>query len=400
MKKNIPYSLSKSDLYELFEYVEKRKKIEPLFYKSIIEMYQRNSRWSNIVFRWIVYILSWRFKPQEKSIKYYFWGIRFKEIILSLPVDEVCIVGGPKQLFFCVKHHRHYLPCLNMWNILLSGLLSRSTIDNSRIANLIRSFAVKLKKNASPLAVLIVDNDSLPMQRTAVLAARVAGIHQTVCVQHGIFQSKSPGHIMDGWFADKMFVMNEIQRFMLIKKGMDPKKIKVMGFHTSPYLPERSTSLPGQRRICFLGQPWSKYSDKIGMRYLEIVERIMVILRANELDVVYKPHPGELGCKYLAKIKNVINAPLSVIIENYDVFISLTSTALIETEVAGRISIQITDSNFDCDPFQVYGEIVSIDYCDKKFKEKLCNAINSNAKISKKSLNASDGFLKTINSYE
>jgi len=396
MQNNIPYSLSNSDLVDLFEYVEKRKEVEPKFFKSIIEMYQRNARWSNVIFEWIVYVLSWSINQQKKSVKYYFWGIRFEEIILSLPAEEVCIVGGPKQLFFCVKHHRHYIPCMNMWSPLLSGLVSRSTINNTRIVNLILAISVKLIKNASSLAVLVVDNDSLPMQRAVVLAARVAGFHQTVCVQHGIFQSKSPGHIMDGWFADKMFAINEIQRTMLIDKGMDPNKIKVMGFHTSPLIPERATSPPGQRTICFLGQPWSKYSDKRGTRYLEIVERVMVILRANELDVVYKPHPGEWGCPYLAKIKGVIKTPLSVAIENYDVFMSLTSTALIETEAAGRISIQITDSNFDCDDFRVYGEIVSINYCDKYFKEKINDAINLSVFSSEKPIKAIEFFLKAI----
>jgi hypothetical protein len=49
------------------------------------------------------------------------------------------------------------------------------------------------------------------------------------------------------------------------------------------------------------------------------------------------------------------------VLSDFDCFISLTSTALYEATIAGKLSIQILDDKFECDDFQNYGYAYSID---------------------------------------
>jgi len=165
---------------------------------------------------------------------------------------------------------------------------------------------------------------------------------------------------MSGWLADQLLVINDHQREMLIAKGMKAQKIKVMGFHTSPYRPKRATAAAGQRKVCFLGQPWVKYGHERAERYLKIVERAATALHEAGIEMSYKPHPWERGSDHLNSIKNVVDITLNDALENYDAFISLTSTALIEAQAAGRVAIQIMDEAFDADDLSVHGKITTI----------------------------------------
>lgn len=350
--------LSSQEIHGLYEYVERRSEEEQGFRDSIVSMYERNARWSNWAVRLVLSTAALMLTPKNGTVKFYFWGTKFQEIILELPRHEVCVIGGPKQLIFCLKHHIPFLANMQMWELLALGL-QKKTYPEENLKKLIEQSGTNLTKKASHKATIIVDNDSLPIQRAIILSGRIANLKST-CIQDGIFQSKSPGHIMHGWYADQFLAVNDHQKEMLIAKGMKEHKIKVMGFHSSPYIPKRSTAPAGQRTVCFLGQPWVKYGHERAERYLKIVDRAATALHEAGIDMTYKPHPWERGSDHLNRIKNVIDITLHDALENHDVFISLTSTALIEAQAAGRVAIQIMDEAFDADDLSVHGNIIPI----------------------------------------
>jgi hypothetical protein len=368
--------LSPREIKSLYEYVERRDEGEPGFRASIATMYEHNARWSNPAIRLVVWAAALMLAPRNGTVKYFFWGNKFQEIILGLPRQEVCVIGGPKQLIFCLKHRIPFLANMHLWKLLALGLQNNHH-HSGYIKKLIEKNGLDLKKKASHEAALIVDNDSLPMQRAIILAGRIAHL-KSACIQDGIFQGKSPGHIMHGWFADQFLAINEHQKQMLTAKGMDAQKIKVMGFHSSPYRPKRPTAPPGQRKICFLGQPWNKYGQERLDRYMDIISKTAAVLRAAGIEMSFKPHPWERGSDHLKLIANVVDIPLHDAFEEYDVFISLTSTALIEAQAAGRVAIQIMDDQFDADDLSVHGKISVIDVAtDDNYQARLLIALSA-----------------------
>ncbi|WP_416137042.1 hypothetical protein ACM26W_11000 [Halomonas sp. HK25] len=371
--KNHGMEVPQESFRDIFEYVAKRDAKEKGFRDSIMAMYKRNATWSNVILRAIVNSLALFIRPRKNSIKYFFWGTKFEELILTLPQHEICVVGGPRQVIFCLKNKLYFIPEARLWAPLYEGMRSGRMVGiDTRLSCIITSLGSKIKKCSHKDAVFIVDNDSLPAQRLAIISARKAGVTKSICIQHGIFQSKSPGDIFDGWFSDRFFVINQNQKQLLIDKGMDAGKIEVMGFHSSPYKPARPLSPPGSRKVCLIGQPWGKYGKGREEKYLKILDKVTNILHGKGYQVCFKPHPWERGSDYLKNFSNVVDISMSDALENYDAFISITSTALVEAAVSGRIAVQLVDPEFDADRLSSeFSEVVSLDVDAEEFENAL-----------------------------
>ncbi|MWJ27635.1 hypothetical protein GPM19_05340 [Halomonas sp. ZH2S] len=368
--------ISLADIKALSEYVINRERTERGFKQSIISMYEYNAKWSNLFFRSAIHVVSFFLRPSSKRKKYMFWGTKFEELILSLPAEEVCIVGGPKQLIFCLKNRRAFLPEMSFWHFLVDELKGGSHPANmQRLSSSISALSQRLRRIADENALLIIDNDSLPAQRAVIQAFRMSGVGKSICIQDGVFQKKSPSHIYHGWFADRFFVIDNNQKVLLVEKGMSAEKIKVMGFHSTPYQPKRVLSPPKHRRICLIGQPWWKYGEERGERYLSILQEITNILQKSGYAVSFKPHPWERGSNYLKNIPDVIDISMAQALEQYDVFISLTSTALLEAVASGRVAVQVVDSAFDADRFCDFSEVASISSGSYELSDELINCV-------------------------
>lgn len=371
-------SKSVTSMRVLSDYVIKRDSGEKGFRDSIASMYERNVKWSNPIVRWTVHVFCVIFRLQAKSAKYVFWGTKFEELILSLPQSETCVVGGPKQLIFCLKNRRAFLPTMDLWFPLFQDLKCGSTESNDRhLSSCLSKLSRRLRRILVTDAVLIVDNDSLPAQRAVIQAARSAHIKHVVCIQHGVFQRRSPGYILDGWFSDRFFVIDDNQKDLLVEKGMPENKISVMGFHSSPYFPRRPLSAVQCRKVCLIGQPWGKYGRLREERYLLILNKLYGVFKESGYSVFFKPHPWERGTPYLKELSNVVYSSMEEALEQYDVFVSLTSTALLEAAASGRIAVQIVDPIFDADRFSELGYVVSIDFDDSALETKLMAALVS-----------------------
>jgi hypothetical protein len=74
--------------------------------------------------------------------------------------------------------------------------------------------------------------------------------------------------------------------------------------------------------------------------------------QAAGIAVYYKPHPYE-DKRFFPTNAKIARTKLADALANYDVFISLTSTALIEASLCGKIAIQLFDEEFEADDFSV-----------------------------------------------
>lgn len=338
--------------------------IDESFHDSILASYKTYARWSNAAVRLVLFSVALVLSPRKRSVRYFFWGTKNERLILSLDRKETCVIGGPLQLIFCLRHRRQFLPCTtligNIWVAFVRGLCNQPRRNDALLQNSISRFRRSFQIFSAPHAALVLNNDSLPMQRMLILAVKTTNISRTICIQHGIYQSKSHPSVVDGRYCDIFLSLHEYQKSILIEKGIQESKIRVVNFFSSAYNPVRQTATPGTRKIMFIGQPWFKYGPSRSQRYLEIVNRLNRLLCDNQLRLFYKPHPWEVGSPYLSALHSVINISLIKAIEDYDVFVSFTSTVLLEVRSAGRVSIQLYDPIFDCDDFSIYDGVLSI----------------------------------------
>jgi hypothetical protein len=157
-----------------------------------------------------------------------------------------------------------------------------------------------------------------------------------------------------------MLTFDDHQRRLLLQGGIPADKVRVIGFHSD--IPVRKRLAAGaKRKVCILGQPWGAYYPEIETRYHVLLERLIAALNAAGLRFAFKPHPSERAAPYVNRYKPVERASLERCFDHYDVFISFTSTALIEATLAGRVAIQLFDRAFMADWFQDYRYAYSVE---------------------------------------
>ncbi|MGU3523390.1 hypothetical protein ACLBW2_09830 [Enterobacteriaceae bacterium C23F] len=336
---------------DVYEYVENRNIKDKNFKSNVSQLYKSNAKWVFPFYDLLASMIFFWLHPR-RSKRYFFLGNRFTHLIKALPKKDVCIIGGPRQLLFCLRNNISYIPNGLFWKVLSRGfdgtIDDRLSMHSSRMIDKLSRLKYKTAKT-----IIIVENDSLPLQRTFCNIAFNAGI-ETVCIQHGLFQSKTDAKIIDGWKCDHFICYDKHQKNIISGLGVSDEKIVVGGFY-EPI--EKACRLPKSTplKICFLGQPWYKYGEDYRSKYLNIVERISRQFAKMDIEYNFKPHPWETDAPYLKNMKNVFHGGIAEAINDHDVFLSLTSTALLEVTMAGKVGVQIYDQQFACDNFEKLG---------------------------------------------
>jgi hypothetical protein len=299
--------------------------------------------------------------------KYIFLGDKYKALISGLPADEVLIVGGFKQMRTCFKYGVAFYPA-NSSRLSILRMLETSTEQafieardesQSEIGKVLKLAGAK---------VLIVASDSLPMERAWIRAAR-AGT-KSICIQHGLF-SAAHATLIDGTVADAILVYDEFQQKLVQVSARDPDAVLVLGYHSDIPLLKNSLRPEGLRKVCILGQPYSQYYPWRREEYLRQVRELAEMLKASNMDFVYKPHPAEMGASYLSEFDfRIVRDDFYSVLESFDVFISLSSTALFEASLNGRIAIQLYNPSFSIERFSELGYAYSIESSDMSSKIK------------------------------
>lgn len=338
-------------LNSVYEYVISRSKDNNKFRQSILDQYQRNARFSRMHIKALLLPLFMLTKAREKK-KYFFFSTKYDEIIKKLPRDEVCIIGGPKQLLFAVKNNLSLISNMDFWGELSEGLKDYKISPG--LPGKSRALEAEIRKLILPNSVFIIDNDSMPMQRLLIDIMRKCGAK--IClVQDGIFQEKTAPHIIHGWYSDRVLCYDVYQQKIIANKLPSHIRIDVVGFYKKIHFYELSKNAC---KICFLGQPWYKYGEDYCEKYLSILSSVENVFQNHEF--YYKPHPWEDNAPYIHTIKNIVKGSMDEAFGNFDVFISLTSTALLEATLAGKIAIQVIDDKFECDDLATYNYAYSL----------------------------------------
>jgi len=284
--------------------------------------------------------------------KILFFEDRFRDLIISLKKREssIGIVGGVRAGKLAIKMGICYYPIFHWKHSLIKLFEKDPEFSSIEAQTLIKDFSFFLRKKR--IEFIVLPNDSLFVERFFIFCAKLEKI-VTICVLHGLPHSKTNPEFRDGQFADYMFLWGESQKELykeLKIKGKIPK-FKVLGY---PFSVERSVPL-NKRKVCILGQPYENYNSDMGRKKKKIFETIINLLKKSGYDVVYKLHPGEFNKNFIPNNARIYNDDLKSAFRDFEVFISLTSTALFEASLNKRIAIQIYDKVFGGDHFEEKG---------------------------------------------
>jgi hypothetical protein len=265
--------------------------------------------------------------------------------------EEVGVVGGINDFKKINKLSAQFIPAWGISSKVVQFFKTDPLLEKIKTERFIDYIASRLVRKG--VEYIILPNDSLFLERFLILCARKANI-TSICIQHGLFNEESPPDVLDGHCADYMFLWGESQKEIYAKnKSYEMGKIRILGY---PYKKNQINDVAlDKTKICIFGQPWEVYDKSLGEKKKIIFENVIQNLSSNGVSAIYKPHPGEKDQEYFPEGVEIYKKDINCALQEYDVFISLTSTALLEASLNGKIAIQLFDKDFKSDHYAQKG---------------------------------------------
>ncbi len=312
---------------------------------------------------------------RQGPIDLLFLGVRFSSLILStIPKYKVGVVAqGQRDLLWCLRHRVTPVPAW-AWRAKLHEAYeaARGAGDAEELLETIVADIAAVLATLKPRA-LILENDSLFVERAFILAARRLGI-QSVTIQDGIFQKAAPPHVLHGHFTDTMLVWGDFFKQMYMDKNILPEeRVHVLGY---PYpLEPQNGELKENLTVCFLGQPWESLDEALRGPKAAVTRNVIEACRAVDLPLVYRPHPLERrhGLPETPGLNVTdVGEELFKALAKYNIFFSINSTALVEAALRGRVAAQILEARFPSDDFEALGVCYSLENSADAIQKFLC----------------------------
>lgn len=293
-----------------------------------------------------------------------FVGSRFPQLMKEMSGTNQ-IVGLVFQWQDRIKFIKTGLPYIsaNEWNnqIVRAYINSRQNQGNTNFQDLFMHVIADVERNLRYLNIeaVVLASDSLHIERLIIEAAKRANI-PTILIQHGIFQSTNM-IINDGYYASHFLVWgNHFKDMYLNSNVRNAHNTIVFGYpYSARPLDETGSDRSEYPSLCFLGQPYEKYSTKYSNGKSKVIAFLMEICRDLPVKLVYRPHPGE-DREMLKKVFPDIELTskkesLTEAINKYHLFFSINSTALIEASLYGKVSVQVKVTDIPSDDFNKLG---------------------------------------------
>lgn len=213
---------------------------------------------------------------------------------------------------------------------------------------------------------IVLGNDTGPVERAIVLASKKMGII-TMEIQHGVYmKSSADGNAMaeplaDGKVADYVLVWGKYFKDLYIEQKIrSPEDIYILGY---PYLIGENISVKKQKNVytvCFLAQGFEKYNRDFFQIKLESVKQVSEICKKLGFKFIYRYHPRGEDRETIAKNLPGIEftrkkEKIKETFKRADIFISFSSTALVEAAMKQKIALQLMNYPIRLDNFEKLG---------------------------------------------
>lgn len=337
--------MNRCNLHEVFRYPIARSVNEPAYLSEYLRYFDRI-----MPFVKAASIASPLVKSCFSSEKadFAFYTLKFQQLIEGIAGSSVSIFGKPQEIFFAARKGVAFFPVYDLIPELFALFRVDPLLESSRAVRFIDSVTTMLARQQP--RYIVVWNDSLFLERLLVFCGRRAGL-KSICIQHGLFHDSFDCRLLDGHYADYMFVWGEAQAGLYRESSFDKSKLRVLGY---PYRTVSPTNKVGAA-ICLLGENTETTNKQLGIKKKHIYECIAALLQKNNFEVVYKPHPYERDAAFMPSNVRIEKCSLEKAMHNYATFIALTTTALLDATLHGRIAIQYYDADFGGSDFNKNG---------------------------------------------
>jgi len=317
---------------------------EEVFLKGIqlsMQKYNKYKFFVNVVDNIYNYVLSlFRCIPKRKNNQIVLFGsIKHSSLIKETSKHYMTkmIVRGRKDRLFAIRHFIEYVSVNNLYPFVYNYFIQR---DKKFLYELIEETEKKLKIVKPDYIILL--GDALPIARAIVLVSKEMGI-TTMEIQHGIYGSHD--QLSNGRVDDYVLVWGKYFKNLYIEQGIrKPDEVYVLGY---PYSIERNIENYNRKEkiVCYLGQNFEKYNKDLLKIKVDTINRLNKICINLNLGFVYRPHPGDdvkLLKNELPKVKFTPKGEkLMEAFKKYEIFISFSSSSLIEAAMRSKICIQL-----------------------------------------------------------
>ena len=294
------------------------------------------------------------FNKKHASPKILWYSTRNSYIFYNIKnglCDTELIPSGIKDRFSAIKHLMKYNGLTDMFGFISDYML---TNDINYLTNMLMIIETKLKTIKPDYVVL--QGDSLPVERAIILACRNLGII-TINIQDGIYHSQLGPPF--GHASDYAFVWGQYFKDMYVNSDIKtPDKVYVLGY---PYKLKRNTnSYKCDDYIIYcLGDNYEIYNkDYLNIKINTLTEMNEICLR-HGMSFYYRPHPGDDRGLLQESIPSIRFTPIEETLEQSftkgDIFIGFSSTTIPEASMRNKITIQLKNYPIPCDNLEELG---------------------------------------------
>lgn len=343
--------------------------------------------------------------PGRRNKKILFQGLKYYDIVLGVKKWQNIglIVQGNSDRIDAFKNIIDYMG-INDLTPYVYNYLKEKNINH--LHQLIKKTEDKLKDTKPDYIVLW--NDVLPIERAIILASKKLGII-TLEIQHGIYSLFNP--LIGGKAVDYVLVWGKYFKDLYInQKIRKPEEIYVLGY---PYLTERDKMTWGKTQgvprviprrknknyaLCYLGEDFERYNKSLLKIKLENVNNFSKMCKKLGLRFVYRPHPGDNVKLLKEKLPNIQftlkREKIEETFKKADIFISFSSTSLIEAAMRQKISIQFMNYPFKAENFEKLGACNKTLQAFDELEDYLVEIANA-SDLDKFKLNFNNNYIET-----
>lgn len=299
----------------------------------------------------ICYKTSKVFHKHENDIMVHDLLCRYPSIISALEHNYNPILFGIniKPFYKSLPRKIDYYSLYDIYKVLYKGVLD---YDNDLLIKSYQKLESTVKKINPKLIVL--NHDFTTDVKLMALVASELGV-PTVEIQHGMYSGKD--RVLSGNNVDYVFVWGKyFQDFYLTSPTVKDRQIRIIGY---PYSVIQGGHDDYHKKVVYLGQPLEMYGDSCLDRKKEIIQELNDICEDLGFELVYRKHLNEdldwlklnmPGVKF-----TVEGETLEETIKHNDIFISFNSTALIESALNSKMSVQLINYDIPTDDFEELG---------------------------------------------
>jgi hypothetical protein len=296
----------------------------------------------------------------KKKVDLLFVGSRFSNLAFGLKgtYKVGMILYESMDILKCLSGFQSYVPCWDWLERITECYHLRNSSQGAQKIKVLIEEIEKCLIVLSPRAI-ILSNDSLFLERVIAYAARNVGI-KIVTLQDGLFMDSSPSHIYHGRYSDFIMLWGEYFKEVYLKnKVCDPSRIIVMGYPFEINATIKKSLCVSNIVVCMLGQPWESYYSDLWDAKCRHIRMLYTICRKLGFEFIYRPHPFEVKKTLISTFPwlnfTSKNESLEDSIYKYDIFLSQSSTALVEAAIRGKYAVQLIDASFLTENYQELG---------------------------------------------